>query len=312
MTDELSKRYGELLAGAYDCVDRIVLNAYFSLGHNPGGFGVWWRRLHDGSEEHLDNTHLMRMAGRFSRRVRAFAKAHGIPVIDCDRGERKHLIAEEYLATHTVGAGVFLILVARAMAPVWEVSRSAGGVIGNLAKKKAFVNHYSFHIMDPEWGHLTIKLSGHPPFGAQIIANGHEWVALKAQAAGIGFTKEGNCFTRIADPAALAQVAAALSQPATIGHLRQVCDRWIYSACLCFGLSVAEQQHSGFHYAYSVYQAEYSRNLPFKVGGQMDRVFNTLVDRTRGRLDVPTLRTLFGAKHRPIRTERPGRPRWKS
>jgi hypothetical protein len=105
MTDELSERYGGLLAGAYDCVDRIVLNAYFSLGHNPGGFRVWWRRLHDGSEEQLDNTHLMRMAGRFSRRVRAFAKAHGIPVIDCGRGDRKHRIAEEYLATHTVGAG---------------------------------------------------------------------------------------------------------------------------------------------------------------------------------------------------------------
>jgi hypothetical protein len=70
MTDELSERYGELLAGAYDCVDRIVLNAYFSLGHNPGGFRVWWRRLHGNSEEQLDNTHLMRMAGRFSRRVR--------------------------------------------------------------------------------------------------------------------------------------------------------------------------------------------------------------------------------------------------
>jgi hypothetical protein len=308
MTDELSKRYSELLAGAYDCVDRIVLNAYFSLGHNPGGFRVWWRRLHDGSEEQLDNTHLMRMAGRFSRRVRAWATANQIPVIDCGRGERKHLIAEEYLATHTVGAGVFLILVARAMAPVWEVSRSAGGVVGNLAKKKAFVNHYSFHIMDPEWGHLTIKLSGHPPFGAQIIANGHEWVACQAQAAGIGFTKEGNCFTRIADPTALAQVADTLSQPATIGHLRQVCDRWIYSACLCFGLSLAEQQQSGFCYAYSVYQAEYSRNLLFKVGGQMDRVFNTLVDRTRSRLDVPTLRTLFGAKHRPHQDRATGPP----
>ena len=42
--------------------------------------------------------------------------------------------------------------------------------------------------MDPHWGHLTIKLSGHPPFGAQIIANGHEWVACQTQAAGIGFT----------------------------------------------------------------------------------------------------------------------------
>jgi hypothetical protein len=164
MTDELSERYGELLAGAYDCVDRIVLNAYFSLGHNPGGFRVWWRRLHEGSEEQLDNTRLMRLAGRFSRRVRAFAAANQIPVIDCSRGERKHRIAEEYLATHTVGAGVFLILVARAAASVWEVKRSAKGTIGNLAKKTAFVDHYSFHIMDPEWGHLTVKMSGHPPF----------------------------------------------------------------------------------------------------------------------------------------------------
>jgi hypothetical protein len=299
MTDELSERYGELLAGAYDCVDRIVLNAYFSLGHHPGGFRVWWRRLHDGSEEQLDNAHLMRMAGRFSRRVRAWATANQVPVIDCGRGERKHRIAEEYLATHTVGAGVFLILVARAAATVWEVRRSASGVIAHLEKKTAFVNHYSFHIMDPDWGHLTIKLSGHPPFGAQVILNGHEWVACQAQAAGIGYTKEGNCFTAAADPQTLAQVADTLSQPATIGRLRQVCDRWIYSACLCFGLDLDAQARSGFGYAYSVYQVEYSRNLLFRSGGQMDRVFNPLVDRTRSRLDVPMLRTLFGAKQRP-------------
>jgi hypothetical protein len=281
MTDELSKRYGELLAGAYDCVDRIVLNAYFSLGHNPGGFRVWWRRLHEGSEEQLDNAHLMRMAGRFSRRVRAWATANQVLVIDCGRGDRKHRIAEEYLATHTVGTGVFLILVARAAATVWEVQRSASGAIGNLAKKTAWVNHYSFHIMDPDWGHLTVKMSGHPPFAAQVILNGHEWVACQAQTAGIGYTKEGNCFTAVADPQALAQVADTLSQHATIGRLRRVCERWIYSACLCFGLSMAEQQQSGFRYAYSVYQAEYSRNLLFRSGGQMDRVFNTMVDRTR-------------------------------
>jgi len=306
--DELSERYGGLLQGSYDCVDRIVLNAYVSLCYSAGGFRVWWRRLHGGSEEQLDNTHLMRMAGRFARRLRASAKGHGIPVIDCKRGQRKHLIAEEYLATHSVGPGVFLILVGRAVAPVWEVSRSAGGVIGNLAKKKAFVNHYSFHIMDPEWGHLTIKMSGHPPFGAQVILNGHEYVACQAQAAGIGFTKEGNCFTGIANPAALAQVAAALSQQATIGRLHQVCERWIYTACLCFGLDFDEQARSGFRYAWSVYQAEYSRNLLFKVGGQMDRVFNTVVDRTRARLDVPTLRTLFGAKHRPHHDRATGPP----
>jgi hypothetical protein len=299
--DELTERYGDLLTGSYDCVDRIVLNAYFSLGHNPGGFRVWWRRWHEGSDEELDNTHLMRMAGRFARRVRAWANAHQVPVIDCRRGERKHQLAEEYLASHSVGPGVFLILVARASVAVWEVTRSSSGVILNLAKKMTFVNHYSFHVMDPEWGHVTIKMSGHPPFAAQVILNGHEYVAAQASAAGIGFTKQGNCFTRVADPAGLAQVADTLSHPATIGRLSQVCDRWIYSVCLCFGLDLAEQARSGFRYEYSVYQAEYSRNLIFKVGAQMEKVFDRIVDRTRARLDVPTLRTLFGAKQRPGR-----------
>ncbi len=96
------------------------------------------------------------------------------------------------------------------------------------------------------------------------------------------------------------------------GRLRQVCDRWIYTACLGFGLDLDEQARSGFHYAYSADQAEYSRNLLFKVGGQMDRVFNTLVDRTRSRLDVPTPGPCSAPRHDPTTTARPDRPRWQS
>jgi hypothetical protein len=128
VVDDFSARYGDLLSGSYDCPDRIVLNAYMSLG-SPGGFRTWWRRLHGDSDEELDNTHLMRMAGRFSRRVRGWAKSAGVPVIDCKSGERKHLIAEEYLATHRVGAGVFMVLVARAPAAACEVERTSKGVI---------------------------------------------------------------------------------------------------------------------------------------------------------------------------------------
>jgi len=35
MADELSKIYEDLLDGSYDCVDRIVLNAYYRMGHDP-------------------------------------------------------------------------------------------------------------------------------------------------------------------------------------------------------------------------------------------------------------------------------------
>ena len=100
MVDGLSERYGDLLMGSYDCVDRVVLNAYYPLGHSPGGFRTWWRRWHGGSDDELDNNHLMRLAGRFARRVRAWGHAHGVEVIDTTAGERKHRIAEEYLATH--------------------------------------------------------------------------------------------------------------------------------------------------------------------------------------------------------------------
>ena len=308
MADDFCGRYGDLLTGSYDCVDRIVLNAYFSLGHNPGGFRVWWRRLHEGSEELLDNTHLMRFAGRFARRVKAWGESAGVPVIYCKAGQRKHLIAEEYLATHEVSTGVFLVLAAKAPASVWEVTRTASGAIANLAKKTAYVNHYSFHIMDPAWGHVTVKMSGHPPFPAQVILNGHEYVAATARAAGIGFTKEGNCFTGIADPRGLARVADTLSQSAAIGRLGQVCDRWIYTACLCFGLDLAGQARSGFRYGYSIYQAEYSRNLLFRSGGQMEDLFDRILDRTRSRLDIPTLRVLFGLKNRPHSNRAAGPP----
>ncbi len=301
MVDELSAYYEDLLDGSYDCVDRIVLNAYNTLCYSPGGFREWWRRLMGGAEDTLDNAHLMRMAGRVSRRVRAYAKAHAIPVIDCTRGERKHEIAEEYLSTHPTVQGLFLILVSRAIAPVWEVERSSAGQIRNIRSKKPYVNHYSFHILDPDWGHLTIKMSGHPPFGAQIILNGHEYVAAQACKAGLGFTKEGNCFTHLSSSTELVQVADTLSEERAIGRLTQVCDRWIYTACLHFALDADEQERSGFHYAYSVYQVEYSRNLLFQAGGHMEQVFQGLIDRTRARLTVRALKTIFGAKRRPFR-----------
>jgi hypothetical protein len=77
---------------------------------------------------------------------------------------------------------LFLIPVRRAQAPVWEVSASH-----HIEAKKPmpYVNHYSFHILDPEWGHITIKIGGHPPFPAQVLLNGHEYVACQARKAAI-------------------------------------------------------------------------------------------------------------------------------
>ena len=114
-----------------------------------------------------------------------------------------------------------------------------------------------------------------------------------------GYRLEGNCFTPISDAAGLAKIADTLSGQRTVGRLSQVCERWIYTTCLCCGLDLEEQKRSGFHYPYSNCPVEYSRNLIFEIGGQMDQVFQALIDRSRVLLDLKTIQTILGYKHRP-------------
>ncbi|HET6181712.1 MAG TPA: hypothetical protein VFE61_32640 [Candidatus Sulfotelmatobacter sp.] len=312
MPDQISTLYGDLLEGSYDCVDRVILNAYFAMGQTGGGLRAWWRQLY-GSDGELDNNHLMRMAGRFSRRLRAWAKENNVPVIYSSPGERKHEIASEHLATHEVKPGLFLILVSKAPALVWDAQKTDTGKLGQLVPKQPwpYVNHYSFHILDPDWGHFTIKMSGHPPFGAQVMLNGHEYVARQAPKAAIDFSQQDNCFTTLPNAAELAKVADTLSQDEIAGRLLQLCERWIYTTCLCFALDLAEQNQSQFHYKYSVFQIEYSRNLLFQSGRQMDEIFQALIDRTRGPLNLNRIKTIFGDKNRPHYDKRKKNPtRW--
>lgn len=297
-SDDFSSYHAEFLEGQYDCTDRIVLNGYFSLGHNGGGIRHWWRQL-TGSEHTLDQVHMQRMAGHFSRRVHAYAQKHGIPLVHCQSNERKHELAEEHRPQDPKFVGLFLILVAKAPALVWQVKPSRAGTPHLEAKKPwPYVNHYHFHIMDPDWGHITIKMSGHPPFGIQVMLNGHEWVERQARKQTISCEKEGNCFVG-GSIQALDQIADTLRASRAIGRLARVCDRWVYSSCLCFGLTLEEQQRSGFRYGYSCYQLEYSRNLLFERGTVLDQVYQGLIDRTRRLLDMRKVRTLLGWKHRP-------------
>jgi hypothetical protein len=306
--DEFCEYYQDLLNEKYDCVDRLVLNAYFIAAQSTGGFRLWWRRLM-GNDDTLDNTHLMRLAGKFSRRTHAYAAKNKIPIIICPQGERKHEIAEKYLPQKPAFQGVFCILVGRAPAPIFDVRKFKNGAI-DIKKKTPYVNYYHFHIIDPDWGHIIIKLCSHPPFTAQIILNGHEYVAIQARKQKISFTKEDNCFTVIDDAAGMAKIADTMKASGFVGRLVQVCERWIYSTCLCFALDQDEQQKSGFRYSYSVYQAEYSRNLLFIRGTTMEQLFQSIIDRTRAPLNIKTVKTIFGYKYRPYHKDKQGkRPR---
>jgi len=307
MADDFSTYYAEQLDGHYDCVDRIVVNAYHRMGQSAGGFRTWWRQLY-GSDETLDRTHIMRMAGDFGRRLKGAAKKYQIPVVYMSMGERKDGIWEQYRPKDPSFKGVFLILIGRAPAPVWEVFRRKGRIV-NIARrpKWPYVNYFYIHLMDPDWGHMIIRMCSYPPFGAQIILNGHEWVACQARKQGVPIHKLDNCFVEGSEYPALEHIAKALRDPSAIGQLLRACDRWVYSSALCFGLTLAEQERTQFRYSYSFFQLEYSRNLLFERGCRMEEIFQLVIERTRGKLDVKRLKTIFGFKHRPCHIQSRGK-----
>jgi hypothetical protein len=309
-SDAFSDYYAELLQGSYDCVDRVVLNAFYPLGQTGGGLRAWWRYLH-GDDTTLDDDHLRDMAGTFSRRLHGFCAKQGIPLIEAQAGDRKHELAQPYLPSNPRFCGLFLVIKSNAPAPVWEVKRNGEGRITEIRRRKTWphVRHFFFHLIDREWGHVTIRMCSYPPFGAQVILNGHEWVERKARHARVTAVKDGNCFIDGSDFSAICRLAARFDRVETIARLRELCERWIYSTCLCLALSHEERKRSGFGYQYSVFQLELSRNLLFWRGTTMEEVYQKLIERTRVSLALKQVKTIFGFSHRPHQTAKRGRER---
>ena len=293
--DYLTQHYSNILDGSYDCIDRIVLNAYCPMLLIPGGVRNWYRIM-QGDDRDMSDSTMMRYAGRFSRRVQAFCKKGNIPFRIFKTGERKHEEAEKLKPSDKSFIGIFAIFVSRAPSLLWEVKRFENNSIDIRRKNKtSLVNHYYIHIMDKDWGHITVRMCAHPPFSCNIILNGHEWVERQDGYKKLKATKQGNCFTSYNDGEKLTQIADTLK---TKGQLERVCQRWIYS-CLWFVMDKKQQQATGIYYNYSIYQIEYSRNLLFTRGRQMDTVYQKIIDLTRGRLNIERLKTIFGKKNRP-------------
>jgi hypothetical protein len=142
-----------------------------------------------------------------------------------------------------------------------------------------------------------------------VILNGHERVERQVRREQLAVVKDGNCFIEGSDFPAINRLAAKLNRTETIALLHQLCERWVYSTCLCFALPTEERSRSHFTYQYSVFQLELSRNLLFWRGTQMNEVYQKLIDRTRTTLTLRDVKTIFGFSHRPHHIAKRGRNR---
>jgi len=135
--------------------------------------------------------------------VHRYAPVHGVPVVRFAKGDRKEEIARPYLqaAAAEGGAGrVALIGIAQEKAPVWRSWKTKGQEHlphphMEWGRQMAFVNHFYFHLWDPEWGAAFWKtnayavpdldLARRPYLGAAAVREGrphHDRAGLRIHA----------------------------------------------------------------------------------------------------------------------------------
>ena len=139
-----------------------------------------------------------------------------------------------------------------------------GGIDLRRKKPMPYVNHYTFHIWDRSgdtWPFACVAIRRSRPCSCSTATS--TWPRRRQE--GIDYRKEENCFTELADAPGLQKVADTLRSQDAIGRLAEVGERWL-SRCLCFALDSDDQKRTGFRYALSLFQMEYSRNFLFKSG----------------------------------------------
>jgi hypothetical protein len=81
--------------------------------------------------------------------------------------------------------------------------------------------------MDANFGLIYLRVPTWAPFRLQFYCNGHNWLARRLTAAGIGYTMADNAFVRIDDWARAQTLADSLAPEA----LHRALDRYATLCC---------------------------------------------------------------------------------
>ena len=288
-----------------DCVDRLYLNAYVPR-LQVGGQVVQFLTGHLGKP--VPSPALFAQIGnRFRREVRAFAAAHGIPVLHLKKPDRRrwddrkldHVRPHLERAEREGRFGVVAIVAAQEFQWVFGArNRSDKPGVANFAFEKGErrVSVYYFYVHDREFGPGFIKLCTYFPYPAKVWLNGHEWAKRQAERAGIPFTALSNGFASCAQPRRL----QALCDRFGPRDVQAFFDRWL--AVIPTPLGEADRA-GGYWWELSMRQVEVSRTLVFDDPRRARGFFEALVTDNIGIGRPEEMAVVFGRQVRKTTRE---------
>ena len=226
MSQSLTERYDDRIAGVLSCYDRIVIT-----GTLPGvcyADGMT-RYLHAMGIRIFDYPQFaMRLRDRVRDRAASVAADAGVTI---EHIAKSHIRKEEVVARVLARRGDHprLVHILSAMEACdayqpWHDKQTHKTFIRPDSGKCL---HYYFYFLDARFGLIYLRVPTWAPFRLQFYCNGHSWLARELTAKGIGHTMADNAFVRIDDW----PQAQALADTLSPDQLHRTLDRYAERCC---------------------------------------------------------------------------------
>jgi hypothetical protein len=276
------KHHAKSIRFVYSCFDRLVLNvivpawqcAAVLVGLLQKSRGV----------QAISRAYLKSVSEEYHAMVQSLAVAQGIPVVQPPKGVRRDEWVEPFYRRLHGQNGIAVILKNREGARVAvSYPTKSGGYHLELCHR--FVDQYYFHLQDPDFGPMFLRLCPYLPFNGRMVLNGHDWLACQLRRENIRFRQQGNAFLTCSDPSRLQQLADGFSAH----HLITCAQRWLGQ--LAAPLIDANGKRAARDYRLFFSQTEFCTNLVFDRRAPLDELSGRLLDLNRdiGRPDKLTI-----------------------
>ena len=264
MTQSLTERYRDRLAGVLSCYDRIVITGTLPGACYAQGMTSF---LYSRGIRIFDYA---RFAEPLRERIRARAQEAcaeaGIEIEHINKPHiRKEEVVAKVLARRGEHPGLVHVISAMESCASYKPWHDKNSGKTYLRPDSGKCLHYYFYFIDEALGLGYLRVPTWCPFRLQFYCNGHSWLARKLTSAGIDFSLADNAFVRVAD----IERAQALADAMKPDELHRRLDRYAKRFC-------PVRDVFGQAYHWSLMQVEYSTDLIFRSEAALKPLYEQL------------------------------------
>jgi hypothetical protein len=287
MSQSLTDRYDDRIAGVLSCYDRVVIT-----GTLPG---VCYA---DGMTRYLNARGIRifdypEFAKPLRDRVRdcaaTLAREAGLTIEHISKSNiRKEDVVARVLKQRGDRPGLVHIISAMEACDAYQPWHDKQTHKTFIRPDSGKCLHYYFYFMDAHFGLIYLRVPTWAPFRLQFYCNGHSWLARQLTAEGIDFSAADNALVRIDDWQRAQELADGLSPDL----LHRVLDR--YAGQCCPVLDVFGQS-----YHWSLMQVEYATDLVFRSTATLGPLYEQLTRESVLSVKAEQIATFLGRQITP-------------